>query len=734
MDAAATLLSEHGVAPRRLAYGGDWFIEAWEGSGKPDINVSEKAKEVGDLLAKIHKIPTKWFDSWRQRLVDRFAKDFPEAHMAGHGLDSIPKGSHIWWFTCRQAWLKDMDAEKRARWFKEDFFAPKTEVGQRLVTTHGDLHPENMIEMEAGIKAIDLEFTHVTHAASDLGYTMNCFKNRELKRLFLESYLVSSGFPAEARDVDAIFLDASFHSLGYHWGVMAPWKFSNVTNAAYMAAIQIIRNDPALFLEGDTPFVKYADNLPEVQQIRTAAEVEENDKRWSLLPTLPAVEPQDEPIAKLAWHTCERLSCQVSQVTCSGWFYLHPHQRYTQQGAIISSGSRGSSRVPELGSRTGNWQFGFSKRSSFHFWLDGNTQVPGHDDATSDIDLLDSRWHHIAFVYNAAEKMHKFYVDGAVRREVSYLAARPVRIPDVVAAGGSPSLRVPMASYKNRASCDKLLLVNVSGHPDEKYNGTYIQQEDTTCDSLHCGMPFFKNKHGRYLKKYNAEAGGKPDWSLDDRRPDITQDWCNGGWYEAQVDEELVVGTYSWGDKGDLTISWAELGPDKVGDVDAEDAAEPPSGCDKGHLCFDQAFDFPSGQLMDVSLFSQCLNDDAVAQMYAKELRNIRPEPSQAPSVAVEKVSLETTLTWEEHRDRAVELGGTLPTKSDLALSQVAAGDVDAWVPVIREDGRDGDWVQIGDMHPHPIYQSHLDAHGVPGWGGNNKSEHWRPNYFFIRR
>jgi len=314
-----------------------------------------------------------------------------------------------------------------------------------------------------------------------------------------------------------------------------------------------------------------------------------------------------------------------------------------------------------------------------------------------------------------------------------YLAARPVRIPDVVAAGSSPSLRVPMASYKNRLSGDKLLLVKISGHPDEKYNGTYVQQEDATCGSLHCGMPFFKNKHDRYLKKYNAEAGGKPDWSLDDRHPDVTQDWCNGGWYEAQVGEELAIGTYRW-DKGDLTISWAELEPDKVGDADAENAAQPPLGCDKGTLCFDRSFDFPSGQLLDVSLFSRCLNDDDVAQMYAKELGKVKPEPSQVPSVVVEKVLLETTLTWKQHRDRAVQLGGTLPTKLDLVLSQVAAGDVDAWVPVIREDGREGDFVQIGDMHPHPIYKSHLDAFGAPGWGANDKPDHWRPNYFFVKR
>ena len=32
MEAAASTFSEHGVSPKRLAQGGDWFIDAWVGS------------------------------------------------------------------------------------------------------------------------------------------------------------------------------------------------------------------------------------------------------------------------------------------------------------------------------------------------------------------------------------------------------------------------------------------------------------------------------------------------------------------------------------------------------------------------------------------------------------------------------------------------------------------------------------------------------------------------------
>ena len=40
------------------------------------------------------------------------------------------------------------------------------------------------------------------------------------------------------------------------------------------------------------------------------------------------------------------------------------------------------------------------------------------------------------------------------------------------------------------------------------------------------------------------------------------------------------------------------------------------------------------------------------------------------------------------------------------------------WMPASREDGKEGDWVEIANT-VHPRYTSHVDNFGVPGWGSN---------------
>eukprot|EP00928_Gymnodinium_smaydae_P023830 TRINITY_DN19505_c0_g1_i1.p1 TRINITY_DN19505_c0_g1~~TRINITY_DN19505_c0_g1_i1.p1 ORF type:complete len:873 (-),score=121.17 TRINITY_DN19505_c0_g1_i1:22-2382(-) len=728
MEAAASTLSAHGLVPPRLAYGGDWFIEVWEGSGKPAHQTIEKAREIGEYLARLHAVPVEWYDVWRERLIDRFAKQCPEAQAAGQGLDTVPRGSHIWWFTCRECWLKEMDAAKRAQWFKEDFFAPVTTAGRRIVTTHGDFHVANMIQTEGGIKGIDLEFTHVTHAAIDLGYTLTTceFEKRDLRRAFLEAYLVASGLPSEESDIDALFLDASFSKLGFHFGPMAPWRFSEngpLIVRAYKRAIEVIRSHPAPFLDWEKCFFKYAESLPEFKAEYAAAEVVLNDELWSRLDALPAAEAQNEPITKLACHAADALTCETSQFSCACWLYLHSYQRYTHQLSIVATGD---------GVLPGDMCVGLRERSFFKLWINGNTEVVA--DAAKDVDLFDSQWHHIVFAYNATDKSQTLYVDGGPRRTVTYLAARPVRLPGTVIAGGYPSSHVPMEPYKARASGDKLLLIRVSEHKDDSYNGVYVQQWDEAGNNLRCGMPFFKNKHGRYLKKYDARAGGGPDWSFDHRIPDDMKDLCDGGAIDAKPGVALPLGKRKWSN-GVITISWAAWDPEKLDDVDCEGVAQP-VWSSAWNQNFDDSLYFPEGQLMETALFCRCIGGEEVAQMYSKEVLEERKEtcPPLVASCAVEKVPLDATLTWKEHWNKAVELGGVLPTKMDLILNEIAAGAVDAWIPVLRDDGKEGDWVQIGDMNPHPIYHSHLDKFGLPQWGSNNDPSPWRPQYFFVAR
>jgi len=122
-----------------------------------------------------------------------------------------------------------------------------------------------------------------------------------------------------------------------------------------------------------------------------------------------------------------------------------------------------------------------------------------------------------------------------------------------------------------------------------------------------------------------------------------------------------------------------------------------------------------------------------VAQLYKRSVNEKRPEPEAVQASELRKIEVETTFTWAEHMERAAELGGSLPTKLDLVVNRVAAGPVDAWIPVARDDGQEGDWVQIGDQNPHPIYISHLDCFGKARWGSNNEKAHWRPAYFYLK-
>ncbi len=69
-EAAAQLFATNKLGPRRLAQGGDWFIEPWVGSGRPTFHTEEKFWELGQPVAKIHMLPTDWYDEWREKLCE----------------------------------------------------------------------------------------------------------------------------------------------------------------------------------------------------------------------------------------------------------------------------------------------------------------------------------------------------------------------------------------------------------------------------------------------------------------------------------------------------------------------------------------------------------------------------------------------------------------------------------------------------------------------------------------
>ena len=89
----------------------------------------------------------------------------------------------------------------------------------------------------------------------------------------------------------------------------------------------------------------------------------------------------------------------------------------------------------------------------------------------------------------------------------------------------------------------------VSEHSLSKYNGIYTIQTNEIN-----GKPWYKNNSGCMLYFYNANSGGGPSWSLDDRSQDGTNDWFRGGWIEPPNSGGPPFGTRTWRGPGTIKL------------------------------------------------------------------------------------------------------------------------------------------------------------------------------------
>lgn len=105
----------------------------------------------------------------------------------------------------------------------------------------------------------------------------------------------------------------------------------------------------------------------------------------------------------------------------------------------------------------------------------------------------------------------------------------------------------------------------ISEHPLENYNGIYIIQNGDIN-----GKPWYKNDLGSILYFYNANSGGSPSWSLDDRLQDGNNDWYRGGWTRPPNSGSPPLGTRRWVGAGKITIeSVSKSNPeDKSSNID----------------------------------------------------------------------------------------------------------------------------------------------------------------------
>ena len=235
--AAHKLFSEAGFSPRRIAEdpGKEWFVEEWAGSNLVLEDVSiELVEEVARLTARTHAIDTAWYDDIRRRQCERYP-----------ALREAPKGSHIWFYAAFPQHFTDQLSEKMLRKWIHAGPAPRTEVGSRLVTTHGDVHQANLVRTCEGLKLVDMEAACVTYAVHDISYCFGLLcETDQLKEAFTRAYLVECGLPALPKDVLALRLDAerckmATNHFGGLWEIVYEGRDSDDLGTVYPKLVAI---------------------------------------------------------------------------------------------------------------------------------------------------------------------------------------------------------------------------------------------------------------------------------------------------------------------------------------------------------------------------------------------------------------------------------------------------------------------------------------------------------------
>ena len=234
--AACRVFALHGVGPRRLAEqplrlrklaeqgrGDGWSIEEWPGTALHTVPPSHAsgattapwsgldartARAAGQLLARAHQVPTSWFDGFREA----YETCLP-------WLRGTARGSNAWVYaSLAPGGLLCCDASLRVLWADGSTAAPRHPVSARLVTTHGNFHPGNIVKPAAGeeeeeevFRLVDFDCSCVAAAIFDLASAFALDESGHFD-CFLAGYLDQLGGAWSSADLEAIRLDAALAS------------------------------------------------------------------------------------------------------------------------------------------------------------------------------------------------------------------------------------------------------------------------------------------------------------------------------------------------------------------------------------------------------------------------------------------------------------------------------------------------------------------------------------------
>ena len=246
VTAAADVMRAHHLAPQIIMKGVDFHVEESAGVSvmkdffhfDPELAPPDK---LAQLLAKIHALPTNWYEPLKERFLNRDAR-------LGNIIRDAPESAPGWclpWSgfdtgmlllgvgnpnpqTAQRLLELEVESGVYEKVMRSTAFSPMSAAGKRQVVIHNDFKPDNVLrDPKTGtLTAIDYDLVQVGSAVMDFGlpYMMWLgarFTSFEYRQAFIRDYLEASGQPSAAIDVRAMMLDCEINTIVAFPGLLA---------------------------------------------------------------------------------------------------------------------------------------------------------------------------------------------------------------------------------------------------------------------------------------------------------------------------------------------------------------------------------------------------------------------------------------------------------------------------------------------------------------------------------
>ena len=231
----------------------------------------------------------------------------------------------------------------------------------------------------------------------------------------------------------------------------------------------------------------------------------------------------------------------------------------------------------------------------------------------------------------------------------------------------------------------------ISDHVNEKYNGEYrIQSSQIN------GKDWYLNSNNCRLYFYNANDGGAPSWSLDDRDQDGSNDWYAGGWTRVPADGNIPVGTRRFVGAGKITISAVEGVEEPT--ESSETSEDEKTNDDEGTLVNRMTFELTESLTNSTSEEEIDAVKAVMDDRFESELNKL-PQVARAPIRAL----------WDIKSDAVISVAKTKLSNDNakivagLGLAGTAIGAISSINQNIKSDNDD---VELAPENEQPLEQN----------------------------